>query len=599
MTTEETYVRAPIVVVLGHVDAGKTTLLDKIRGTAVARREPGTMTQHIGASFLPWSALESICGPLLAQIKVEIKIPGFLVIDTPGHEAFSNLRARGGSIADLAILVVDIFKGLEPQTYESIEILKQRRVPFVIAANKIDRIQGWKPVPNAALRETLKQQPEDTIYRLEELLAYIIRQFAEAGFQADRYDRVRDFTRTLAIVPTSALTGEGLPDLLLVMAGLSQRFLLKRLVATVSPAKGVILELKEEVGLGTTAAVIVYDGVLRKGDIIVAGGLDAPVITRARLLLMPKPLDEMRSPEDRFAEVERVQAAAGVKIVADGLENCIPGAPVYVAATPDDVEDIAKAVQEEVFSVRFRYDTVGVVVKADTLGTLEALVGYLKKMGVPVRLADVGAVARRDVIEASMVKEKDPLRAAILAFNVRVLPEAKEEAGKLGILIFQEKIIYRLLENYLKWCEELREAEKREFLKKIAQPVAIQILPGYVFRRRDPIIVGVRVVAGRLKSGTRLITGNGREIGEVMQIRQHDKVLEYAEEGSEVAVSIRSKAIVGRQINEGDYLYSDLSINDINLLLEKYQHLLTSNEISFLKKLLRFKMGLSKQIEYP
>ena len=594
-----TYIRAPIVVVLGHVDAGKTTLLDRIRGTAVAKREPGTITQHIGASFLPWSALESICGPLLAQIKVEIRIPGFLVIDTPGHEAFSNLRARGGSIADLAILVVDVLKGLEPQTYESIEILRQRRVPFVVAVNKIDRIQGWVSTPNATFLESLKRQSEDVVYRLEELLAYIVRQFLELGFHAERYDRIRDFTRTLALVPISALTGEGIPDLLLVMAGLSQRFLLKRLIATVSPARGVVLELKEEVGLGTTAAVIVHDGVLRKGDIIVTGGLEKPIITRVKLLLMPKPLDEMRSPEDRFVEVSQVQAAAGVKVVADGLENSIPGAPLYAVSSEAELENALRTVQEEVSSIRFRYDTVGVVVKADTLGTLEALVGYLKKMNVPVRLADIGAVAKRDVVEASMVREKDAARAAILAFNVKVLPEAKEEASKLGIPIFQERVIYRLVEEYLKWCEQLREAEKVELLKKMPQPVVIQILPGYVFRRRDPIIVGVRVVAGKLKSGTRLITREGREIGEVMQIRHHDKVLDYASEGAEVAVSIRSKAIVGRQVDEGDYLYSDISVNDINTLLEKYSHLLTSNEINFLKKLLKYKMGLSREIEFP
>ncbi|MEM4669139.1 MAG: translation initiation factor IF-2, partial [Thermofilum sp.] len=502
-------------------------------------------------------------------------------------------------IADLAILVVDVFKGLEPQTYESIEILKQRKVPFVVAVNKIDRVQGWKPVPNAALGETLKHQSEDVVYRLEELIAYVIKQFREIGFQADRYDRVRDFTRTLALVPTSALTGEGLPDLLLVMAGLSQRFLLKRLVSTVSPAKGVILELKEEVGLGTTAAVVIYDGVLRKGDLIVAGGLEKPVVTRVKLLLMPKPLDEMRSPEDRFIDVEQVQAAAGVKVVAEGLENCIPGAPLYAVTDAASIESVAREVQEEILSVRFRYDAVGVVVKADTLGTLEALVGYIKKMNVPVRLADIGAVAKRDIIEASMVKDKDPARAAVLAFNVKVLPEAKEEAGKLGIPIFQERIIYRLVEDYLKWCEELKEAEKRELLKKMMQPAVIQILPGYVFRRRDPIIVGVRVIAGRLKGGTRLVTRDGREIGEVMQIRQHDKVLEYAEEGSEVAVSIRSKAIVGRQVEEGEYLYSDLSVNEINTLLDKYSSLLTSNEVNFLKKLLKFKMGLSREIEFP
>ncbi len=597
--SEETYIRAPIVVVLGHVDAGKTTLLDRIRGTAVAKREPGTITQHIGASFLPWKALEEISGPLLERIRVEIKIPGFLVIDTPGHEAFSNLRSRGGSIADIAILVVDVQKGLEPQTFESIEILRSKRVPFVVAVNKIDKIPGWRSNPNRPFIESIKLQDEAAALKLEELLSYIIEQFRSIGFRADRYDRIKDFTKVVALVPVSALTGEGLPDLLLVLAGLSQRFLIKRLVARVAPARGVVLELKEEVGLGTTATVIVYDGVLRKGDLTVVGGLEKPIVTRIRLLLMPKPLDEMRSPEDRFLEVEKVYAAAGVKIVAEGLEASVPGAPLVVLSREEELDKVLKEVQEEVQATRFQRDIAGVVVKADTLGTLEALVGYLKKNNVPVRLADVGPVVKRDIIEATFVKSLDPPLAAVLAFNVKVLPEAREEAAQKGIPIFTERIIYRLVEDYLKWYSEQKELEKKKIFEKITPPAVVQILPGYVFRRRDPIIVGVRVVAGRLRPGVKLMTRDGKEIGDVMQIREHDKVLEVAEEGSEVAISIRSKAIVGRQVDEGDYLYSDVPLDEINLLLEKYSNDLTENEKRYLQKLLRFKLKLASEIEFP
>ncbi|QOJ79769.1 translation initiation factor IF-2 [Infirmifilum lucidum] len=597
--SEETYIRAPIVVVLGHVDAGKTTLLDKIRGTAVAKREPGTMTQHIGASFLPWKALEEISGPLLERIRVEIKIPGFLVIDTPGHEAFSNLRSRGGSIADIAILVVDVQKGLEPQTFESIEILRSKRVPFVVAVNKIDKIPGWRSNPNRPFIESIKSQDEAVALKLEELLSYIIEQFKSIGFRADRYDRIKDFTKIVALVPVSALTGEGLPDLLLVLAGLSQRFLIKRLVARVAPARGVVLELKEEIGLGTTATVIVYDGVLRKGDLTVVGGLEKPVVTRIRLLLMPKPLDEMRSPEDRFLEVERVYAAAGVKIVADGLEASVPGAPLVVLSREEELNKILRDVQEEIQTTRFQRDIAGVIVKADTLGTLEALIGYLKKNNVPVRLADVGPVVKRDIVEAAFVKSLDPPLAAVLAFNVKVLPESREEAAQKGIPIFAERIIYRLVENYLKWYSEQRELEKKKIFEKITPPVVVQILPGYVFRRRNPIIVGVRVVAGRLRPGVRLVTRDGREVGDVMQIREHDRVLEVAEEGSEVAISIRSKAIVGRQVDEGDYLYSDVPLDEINLLLEKYSNDMTENEKEYLRRLLKFKLKLASEIEFP
>jgi translation initiation factor 5B len=594
-----TFVRSPIVVVLGHVDAGKTTLLDKIRGTAVAKREPGTMTQHIGASFLPWKALESICGELLDRIKAEIIIPGFLVIDTPGHEAFSNLRRRGGSIADIAILVVDVLRGLEQQTFEAIEILRERKVPFVVAVNKIDKIPGWRSFPEAPFAESLRRQEQAAQLRLEELLSYIIQQFNSLGFRADRYDRVRDFTKVLALVPLSALTGEGIPDLMLVLAGLAQRYLKKRLEARITLGRGVLLELREETGLGTTATLILYDGVIKRGDLVVTGGINGPLVTRVRSLLMPKPLDEMRSPEDKFREVKEVVAAAGVKLVAEKLEEAIAGAPLYVVSSEEEIEKFSKLVEEEIGGVKFEKDIIGVVVKADTLGTLEALIGFLRKNGIPIRVADIGPVARRDLVHALMVREKDPLYAAILAFNVKILPEVREEAVSHGVPIFQGNIMYKLVEDFQLWYQAQKDQAIKAAFQKLTPPAVIQILPGYVFRRRDPIIVGVKVVIGRIRSGVPLVTKTGREIGDIMQIREHDKVLEFASEGAEVAVSIRTKAMVGRQVNEGDYLYSNVPVDEINTLLEKYSKYLSEGEQNYLKKLLRFKMGFSNAIEFP
>jgi translation initiation factor 5B len=586
-------------VVLGHVDAGKTTLLDKIRGTAVAKREPGTMTQHIGASFLPWKALESICGELLDRIKAEIIIPGFLVIDTPGHEAFSNLRRRGGSIADIAILVVDVLRGLEQQTFEAIEILRERKVPFVVAVNKIDKIPGWRSFPEAPFAESLRRQEQAAQLRLEELLSYIIQQFNSLGFRADRYDRVRDFTKVLALVPLSALTGEGIPDLMLVLAGLAQRYLKKRLEARITLGRGVLLELREETGLGTTATLILYDGVIKRGDLVVTGGINGPLVTRVRSLLMPKPLDEMRSPEDKFREVKEVVAAAGVKLVAEKLEEAIAGAPLYVVSSEEEIEKFSKLVEEEIGGVKFEKDIIGVVVKADTLGTLEALIGFLRKNGIPIRVADIGPVARRDLVHALMVREKDPLYAAILAFNVKILPEVREEAVSHGVPIFQGNIMYKLVEDFQLWYQAQKDQAIKAAFQKLTPPAVIQILPGYVFRRRDPIIVGVKVVIGRIRSGVPLVTKTGREIGDIMQIREHDKVLEFASEGAEVAVSIRTKAMVGRQVNEGDYLYSNVPVDEINTLLEKYSKYLSEGEQNYLKKLLRFKMGFSNAIEFP
>lgn len=583
------YIRSPIVVVLGHVDVGKTTLLDRIRGTAVAAKEPGTMTQHIGASFLPWKALEEMCGPLAKNLRAEIKIPGLLVIDTPGHEAFTNLRRRGGSIADIAILVIDALKGVEKQTIESLEILKSRRTPFIIALNKIDRIPGWETHPGEPFVFSVRKQEEVAVVRLEESIYNVVNELYKFGYVSDRYDRIKDFSKTVAIVPISAKTGEGVPDLLLVLAGLTQRYMLKRLETEERPGRGVVLEVKEEPGLGKVLAVILYDGVIRKGDTIVLGGVEKPIVTRVRALLMPKPLDEMRSPEDRFMQMDEVKAAAGVLIATPKIEGVVAGSPVLVA-TEQDLDKIVKSVQEEVESLRIQRKGAGVVIKADTLGSLEALVSYVERQGIPVRFADVGPVVHRDVVEAQITKNEDRFLAAILAFNVKVTEEAEVEAKASGIEIFRGNIIYKLVEDLLEWRRRLMEEETKKLFEKVVLPAKIKILPGYVFRRRDPIIVGVEVLEGRIRKGIPLMKEDGRRIGEIMQIQEHNQPISEATKGMAVAISIRSKAIVGRQVKEGEILYSDVPIEDIRIIEERFLDLLSNEEKELLKYIKKIKL---------
>jgi len=290
-------IRQPIIAVLGHVDHGKTTMLDKIRNTRVAEKEAGGITQHIGATEVPIEVVKQLAGSLLSLWKGEIRLPGLLFIDTPGHEAFTSLRARGGSLADLAILVVDINEGFQPQTIESIEILRKYRTPFVVAANKIDRIKGWKIVENEPFLVNIKKQDQRAVQELETKLWELIGKFYEVGFQANRFDRVQDFRRELAIIPVSAKYGIGLPELLVLIAGLAQKYLEEKLKIEVEgPARGTILEVREEIGFGTTIDVIIYDGTLRKDDIIVVGGKDKAIVTKIRALLKPKPLDEIRDP---------------------------------------------------------------------------------------------------------------------------------------------------------------------------------------------------------------------------------------------------------------------------------------------------------------
>jgi len=581
--------RQPIVVVLGHVDHGKTTLLDKIRGTTVAQKEPGQITQHVGASLVPANVIERIAEPLKKLIPIKLKIPGLLFIDTPGHEAFSNLRRRGGSVADFAILVVDVIDGFQRQTYESIEILKARKVPFLIAANKIDRIPGWKPHPNQPFIYTIKEQEDYVKETLDELIYRMVGEMYKLGFRAERFDRIKDFTRTVAIVPISAKTGEGIPELLAVLAGLTQQYMAKKLMLAKGPAKGVVLEVKEEPGLGTTIDAVIYDGIIRKGDLIIVGGLEEPVVTRVRALLMPRPLQEIRLHKGEFMHVDEVIAAAGVKIIAQGLEKVVAGAPLYVIPSEELIDEYAKKVKEEVEAAKIKTEIDGVIVKADTLGTLEAVVAMLRNKDIPVRLADVGAISKRDIIEAAVTLRSKKEYGVILGFNVKVLPEAAEEARKHGVKIFLNNVIYRLIEEYEEWLNKLREEERRRELESLVRPGKVRIIPGYVFRRSEPAIVGVEVLGGIIKPGYPLMREDGKRLGEIMQIQDKGKPIPFARAGQAVAISIRGRIMIGRHVDEGDVMFTDIPNTHVKILLTKYKNELSDDEIMTLREIVKIK----------
>jgi translation initiation factor 5B len=577
-------IRQPIVCVLGHVDTGKTLLLDRIRKTTVQAREAGGITQHIGASFFPVETLKQLIGPLLSSLKGDIQIPGLLIVDTPGHEAFTNLRRRGGSVADIAILVVDVLKGFEAQTYECIEILKARKTPFIVAVNKIDRVPGWKAQPATPFLKSYDAQDSFVKESLDNRLYEIMGAFSRLSLRTDRFDHIKDFTSTIALVPTSARTGEGLNELLMVLVGLTQQYLKKRLQTTEGPAKGSVLEVKEEPGLGLTLNIIIYDGTLQKDDLIVVGGKEKPIVTHIRAILVPKPLDQIRDPRDRFSSVNSVFAAAGVKIVASDLEGALAGAPLYAVPSGGDPEKYAKLVTEEIDRIRIATEVEGIILKADTLGSLEAIAEILKENKVQVRLADVGDVSKRDVIEASVVKSHEPLCGAILAFGVKILPDAEEEAEKAGVKIFKEQIIYNLIDNYLEWLRSEREAKITQEFEKLVKPGKILVLPGFVFRRAKPAIFGVEILGGQLKPKNSLARAeDGADIGEVQQIQDRGKAISKAEQGMQVAVSM-DKPIVGRHVFEKDILYVKLSEHDAKALLTTHLDKLTAEEQEVLKE---------------
>ncbi|MEM3396323.1 MAG: translation initiation factor IF-2 [Thermoplasmata archaeon] len=546
-------IRQPIVSVLGHVDHGKTTLLDKIRGTSVAEREAGLITQHIGATEIPTDTIAKICGRMVNE--KALKVPGLLFIDTPGHHSFITMRSRGGALADLAILVVDVREGFMPQTSESVNILKKYRTPFVVCANKIDLISGWRSA-EACFIHSVREQSDYAIQELDARIYEIAGRLSDIGLSADRYDRITDFTKNIAIVPVSAKTGEGIPDLLTVLVGLAQRFLENQLeIKPDDGCEGTVLEVKEAKGLGTVIDVIIYKGILKVGDTILVCKSDGVISTKVKAIFRPKPLDEIRDPEDRFRQEKMVSAAAGVRIGAQNLDEAIAGTIIRVLDKPENFEQYKKELLESL-KPTIEVAEEGIIVKADAVGSIEALGFECKVANIPIKHAEIGSVSKHDVVEAGT--NKNPFYKAILAFNVRTQEDAIAEALKQGVKIIDGNIVYKLIEDYEKWREEEKQRIEEEKRKSITYPAKIKILPGCVFRVSKPAIVGVRILAGKLRQNMPLMREDGTVVGRVRSIQSENKPINEAIMGMEVAISIEGPT-VGRQINEGDILYTSIT----------------------------------------
>jgi translation initiation factor 5B len=567
--------RQPIVAVLGHVDHGKTTLLDYIRGSLVAKGEAGLITQHIGASEIPISYIKDICGPLLEKMQVGVEIPGLLFIDTPGHEAFTTLRKRGGAIADIAVLVIDINEGIQPQTLESIRFLKDFKTPFVVALTKIDRIAGWMRTEEKCFIDAWEKQSRSVQDDVEKKLYMVAGQMTEHGFEADRYDRVEDFRKKVSLVPVSGITGEGMPDLLMMLTGMAQRFLKERLHVTPGEGKGTVLEVKDYKGLGTTIDVILYDGEIRPGDWLVIGIKDM-IVTKIRAMLKPNPMSELRV-EKTFLPVKSVTAAAGVKIAAPDLENVIAGSPLRAVSSKGRVDEVMKEIAEEVSEVEIATENKGVLLRADTLGSLEALIKTLNDINVPIRKAAIGEVTRQDVMEIKSLP-----KPMIFAFNAKVPGEIKEIANDNKVKIFISDVIYRLVEEYEKWEHDSAKRKEDELLDSVNRPGRFRIMPGYLFRQSKPAIVGVEVMKGIIRPDN-ILKKDGKRIGEIKELQSQGENVSEAKAGDKVAVSIDG-CIVGRNIEEGDELDVALSESDTKVLL-RLKHRLRGDEIELLDEL--------------
>ena len=579
-------IRQPIICVMGHVDHGKTSLLDRIRSSTIAAKEAGGITQHIRASEVPIDAIDSICGPLLRASNIKITIPGLLFIDTPGHEAFTNLRRRGSSVADIAILVVDVTKGFEPQTIEAINILKEYKTPFIVAANKIDLITGWRDSKLNSVLASLKKQNEAVVAELDNRVYGMIGRLSEFGLNSERFDRIKDFQKEIAIVPISAKTGEGIAELLVVATGLAQRYLEMKLnIEIKGPGKGSILEKNEIRGLGTTIDVILYDGTLKVNDTIAFATSNSVATAKIKALLKPKPMHQVGDSASKFDYVESVSAASGIKISGNGLDDAMPGSPVMQVTGTDYAKEI-KAEMGEVFKT----DSKGLILKADSIGSLEAISKLMGAAGFGISKKGIGKVTKRDVTDAFSMYATDPLSAVILAFNVGIEDDAQEASQSSGVKIISSEIIYKLIDDYKAFVDEKRKTAAQKIEDRIVLPGEVEVLPNSCFRVSHPAVFGVSVVAGRIVPGYQLINNMGEVVGKIKEMQSEKETLKEAKKGEHLAISM-SEPTFGRQVREGQILYTNVGDEDFSLLLKEFAYLISEDEAKLLEKIMEIKQN--------
>lgn len=559
--------RQPIITIVGHVDHGKTSLLDSLRGTSFQKEEAGGITQKISLTRYPLEQIEKISN-LIEKNNIKLEIPGFLFIDTPGHAAFVNIRKRGGSLADLAVLVVDIKEGIKPQTAEVISILRANKTPFVIALNKIDSLSGWKK--HSSLKESINSQAINVTQEFESDLLTFQGSLQSHGFNSALFYEISDFTKEIAIVPCSAKTKEGIPELVFVLVGLCQKFLKKQLRLS-GDAKGIILEIKKEKSIDNIEAIL-YDGILEEGDRIVIATLDAPIESKVRAI------EEIQPLSNKYKSIKEARAATGLRLRLTNKSGLLPGMPFQKVSGK---KDIAKELKKEVSSIT-KTDKQGIVIKADSLGSLEALITLLHQANIRIVRAGIGPISKTDIIAAKANLEINPLDAVAAGFNV---PIEEIEFGKVKVLT--EEVIYRLIENIQVWRADKQKEIEREKLLELATICKMQILPQFVFRNSNPAIFGVKIIAGRLKTRLPIIDQNDNSIAHVKGIQSDKHSVEESSEGAEVAISLPGVTF-DRQLKDVQYLYTNMSESQFKAF-KKHKELINAGELKALQEIAQIK----------
>lgn len=476
--------RPPVVVILGHVDHGKTSLIDYIRKAKVTEKEEGGITQHVGA------------------YQIEHGGSAITLLDTPGHEAFSAMRARGASVADIALLVVAADDGIMPQTKEALEHIRKTALPFIVVINKIDK-------SNVDGQKARTQLLEESV-------------------------TLEGFGGNTPVVEVSAKTGQGIDDLLGTIVLLWE---VEGHEARVEgPAEGVVIEAFLDARRGPSATLLVREGILHAGDIAAA----ASSFGRIRIMesFLGKPLPE---------------AGSSTPVVVLGFETP-PGVgeKFHVMASSEEAEQYVvrkerKHDMRQVVELAEGQKLVNIILKADVQGTLEAmgeLIKNLQNERIATRLLaeGVGEIGDADVRLASSGK------ALIVGFRVGASASAERLAQQEKVFILSSPIVYRLVEELRGHLEELtKEVQSVETVIGKAKVLAI-------FRTEaGRMIVGGRVIEGEVRRGVRVKVYKGEQIageGKIVQLKIQDKEMGSIAQNQECGILFEGSV----KIQEGDIL---------------------------------------------
>lgn len=539
--------RRPVVSVLGHVDHGKTALLDGIRESDIRNYEPGGITQHVEVTNVPAEVIASFVGD-----SYDVEVPGFVMIDTPGHGAFTVSRERGGEFADIAVLVIDVTNGVQPQTRESLEILRENQTPFVVALNKVDKLPGWNGSVEKS-SERFKSELREKSYEITGVLH-------DYGFSSDLYDNIQDFSNTIAMVPVSAESMYGIDTVCSMIVGLTQEFLSGQLEVTEDDSvRGVVLDLTNQQGFGTVADILLYEGQISEGDNLFVE--DEEESRNVRSILVPESMGNSRRFSGSFVSADQITAATFARLALDRIDDIETG-----DILSDEILESESGMEDSI-----EYDDKGVLVCADTTGSLAALVDEMQEEEYQVYDGKVGQISKFDVTKVASMQKG--YHKVVLGFGVGPTESAREFASEEDVEIITGDVIHELVDDYEELYKQ-RRFDDIESFSKVDLPAKIEVLDGYVINRSNPAIVGVEVLEGTLQSGSglvRSIENYDDVIGNIQRIEVDGETKSSIEKGERASISV-SGCTVGRDFDEGDVLLSKISEKSARYITKKFDH---------------------------